>query len=59
MGQITFRIDAKLENDFRKKAGIVYGARKDAVGLALREAISDFLVNSDIPSENSRQGVQK
>ena len=59
MGQITFAIDSKLEEDFRKKAGIVYGARKDSIGIALRHAIREFLVNSDISSENSKQEVQQ
>jgi hypothetical protein len=57
--QITFTLDAKLENDFRKKAGAIYGARKSAIGVALRVAIRDFLqVNSDVSSEDSKQEVQ-
>ncbi|MGD0070918.1 MAG: hypothetical protein ABSB71_05095 [Candidatus Bathyarchaeia archaeon] len=59
MAQITFTLDAKLENDFRKKAGVIYGARKDSIGIALRHAIREFLVNSDISSENSKQEVQQ
>ena len=58
MGQITFSIDPKLESDFRKKAGILYGARKNSVGIALRYAISEFLVNSDT-SENDKEEVQQ
>ena len=59
MAQITFTLDAKLENDFRKKAGVLYGAKKDSIGIALRDAIRDFLtVNSDMSSEDSKQEVQ-
>ena len=58
MAQITFTLDAKLDNDFRKKAGVLYGAKKDSIGIALRDAIREFLVNSDISSEYSKQEVQ-
>lgn len=58
MGQLTFTLDAKLENDFRKKAGVVYGAKKDSIGIALRDAIREFIVNCDISSEDSKPEVQ-
>ena len=58
MAQITFTLDAKLENDFRKKAGVLYGARKNSVGIALRDAIREFLIDNDSKSENSKQEVQ-
>ena len=50
MAQITFTLDPALENDFRKKAGMIYGARKNSVGIALRDAIREF-----ITSEESKQ----
>jgi hypothetical protein len=57
LGQITFSIDAKLEEDFRRKAGTLYGARRDSIGVAIKDAIREFLtVNSDT-SENSKQEV--
>jgi hypothetical protein len=58
MGQITFSIDAELEEDFRRRVGVLYGARRDSVGVALRQVIREFLVNSDI-SENSKREVQQ
>jgi hypothetical protein len=58
VAQITFTLDAKLENDFRKKAGVIYGARKDSIGIALRDAIREFLVTSDVTSDNSKPEVQ-
>jgi hypothetical protein len=58
LGQITFSIDAKLEEDFRRKAGTLYGARRDSIGVAIRDAIREFLVNTDITCENSKQEVQ-
>jgi len=54
--QITFTLDAKLEDDFRKKAGILYGARKNSIGIALRYAIREFLVNSDTSIETVKRG---
>jgi hypothetical protein len=51
LAQITFTLDAKLEEDFRQKAGVIYGARKNSVGIALRDAIREFLVNCDISVE--------
>ena len=57
MGQITFSIDPKLEEAFRKQAGAIYGARRDSIGVALRDAIKAFLtVNNDI-TESSYQEV--
>jgi hypothetical protein len=59
LGQITFSIDAKLEEDFRRKAGTLYGARRDSIGVAIRDAIRNFLtVNNDISTENSKPEVQ-
>jgi hypothetical protein len=51
LAQLTFTLSAELEQDFRKKAGIVYGARKNSIGIALRDAIREFLVNCDISVE--------
>ncbi len=59
MGQITFRIDPKLEEAFRKQAGILFGGRKDCIGLALRHVIREFLVNSDNPNEKFKQEVNE
>ena len=50
MAQITFTLSADLERSFRKKAGEVYGAQKNAVGIALRDAITVFL-NSENQNE--------
>jgi hypothetical protein len=56
LAQLTFTLSAELEQDFRKKAGIVYGARKNSIGIALRDAIREFLVNCDISVETENMG---
>ncbi|MGA2523152.1 MAG: hypothetical protein ABSF65_03250 [Candidatus Bathyarchaeia archaeon] len=56
MGQITFSIDPELEEAFRKQAGIRYGGRKDCIGVATRQAIREFLVNSDTSIETAKRG---
>lgn len=43
---ITFQIDKELEEEFRKVVGQIYGARKDAIGIALRELIKQFIQNN-------------
>jgi hypothetical protein len=56
LAQITFTLDAKLEEDFRQKAGVIYGARKNSVGIALRDAIREFLTVDKDTSESSKRG---
>jgi hypothetical protein len=51
--QISFCISEQLDEDFRKKAGQVYGARKNAIGLALRDAIHQFLVSNETSNQIS------
>ena len=59
MGQITFALDNNLEQDFRKKVGMVFGARKNSIGIALRFAIREFLVNDTLSSETIACRVSK
>jgi hypothetical protein len=56
MGQITFSIDSELEKDFRRKVGAIYGARRDSIGIALREVIGVFIqVSNDTKTESSNR----
>ncbi|MEM3766680.1 MAG: hypothetical protein QXU46_06640 [Candidatus Bathyarchaeia archaeon] len=49
---ITFQIDKELEEEFRKVVGQIYGARKDAIGIAMRELIKQFIQNNGGKSPN-------
>lgn len=50
---ITFKIDDdELQLQFRRLAGILYGGRKDAIGMAIREAMRQFL-------KNNREALEK
>jgi hypothetical protein len=53
LAQISFTLSEQLDEQFRSKAGQVYGARKNAIGLALRAAIHQFLLSNETSNQIS------
>jgi hypothetical protein len=47
MPQLNITISSELDEKVRKKAGRLYGASKDSISVAVKEALNDWLAKPE------------